>query len=582
MKKLLFVGLICFLAAACNEREAITQLRTVFEDSDSLSSASYEEAIAWWKKLEETSPYVCMQTFGRTDVGEPLHAVIISNDKNFNAEKIRESQKVKWMINNAIHPGEPDGVDASMLFIRELLSSEHAQEQLEQCIIIIVPFYNTGGAINRNCCSRANQNGPTEYGFRGNARNLDLNRDFAKLDSKNAQSLVAQFHIWDIDVYLETHVSNGADYPYTMTYLLSHPNKLTPPLNSSIVQDIEQPLLDYMKDANDPMIPYVNVFGTSPDSGYAAFYDQPRYSTGFTALFNAYGLLTETHMLKPFSKRVRSTWRFFKGLLHTINTNHESIKNARIEAAKYLADQSEFALDYKTDRQHPTKLLFKGYRAYFDSSEVTNTNQLYYDRSSQWEREIDYFNKLIPTKRVQAPSYYLVPRSWGEVIDRLKLNNVSMHILKEDTSIDATTYRIADFETKPSPYEGHYHHFNTNVEKSLENIELRKNEYYIISTQQPSKRMIIEMLEPEAPDSYFNWNFYDEILQQKEGFSSYVFEPESKQMLSEEKHSQALKQFISEHPEYSNNAFAKLNFLYERSKHYEIDRYMIYPVYRIE
>lgn len=46
--------------------------------------------------------------------------------------------------------------------------------------------YNVGGMMNRSSSSRANQDGPEEYGFRGNSQNLDLNRDFIKMDSEEA------------------------------------------------------------------------------------------------------------------------------------------------------------------------------------------------------------------------------------------------------------------------------------------------------------------------------------------------------------------------------------------------------------
>ena len=71
-------------------------------------------------------------------------------------------------------------------------------------------------ALNRNSTTRTNQNGPESYGFRGNARNYDLNRDFIKSDTKNAKTFAQIFHLVQPDVFIDNHVSNGADYQYIL------------------------------------------------------------------------------------------------------------------------------------------------------------------------------------------------------------------------------------------------------------------------------------------------------------------------------------------------------------------------------
>jgi hypothetical protein len=575
---------LCALAllAACNPPLNPSEHTTPFERSDSVETATYEEGIRWWRNLEEASPYVCMQEAGSTDIGKPLHLVVINPARNFGREQITSSGKTIWLINNAIHPGEPDGVDASMLFVRDLLSSPDFEERYKDVVILVIPFYNVGGALNRNCCSRANQDGPTSYGFRGNARNLDLNRDFSKVDSKNAASFVQLFQRWDPDVYLETHVSNGADYPYTMTFLMSHPSKLTPPMDEAMEDLFSTPLFEAMRDAGDEMIPYVNVFGTSPDAGYQSFYDSPRYSTGFTALHHAFGMLTETHMLKPFKARVASTLRFMHALGDVVCHSGQQIQAARMAAQAADLNQSSYVLDWAVDTTESTPLLFKGYRAYYDSSNATGLPQLYYDRSVTWEHEIPYFNRLTPLQRIQAPKHYLLPRAWSEVVDRLKWNGVQMDLIHQDTSIVITSYNIDDYKTSPTPKEGHYYHQNTRVVTSAHTLQLRGDEYYLIPLEQKARRLIIEMLEPMGPDSYFNWNFFDEILQQKEWFSPYVFDPEATRMLDDPTHKAALDAFIAEDSSRAEDAMSQLYFLYQRSTHFERDRYLVYPVFRIE
>lgn len=574
--------LLLTVLSACSGSVTTERLPTPYELGNGNQTATYEETIRWWRQLEEASPYVKLLEAGETDSGEPLHLVVVNKLANFNIESLKERKRPLLLINNGIHPGEPDGVDASMLYIRKLLQDEKTQGILDEVIIAVIPMFNIGGSLNRNCCSRANQNGPEAYGFRGNARNLDLNRDFIKADSRNAQSFIQLVSALDPDVYLETHVSNGADYPYTLTYLYAHHAKQTPPLDSFVYREFELPIKAHFDSIGDDIIPYVNVFGTIPDSGYTAFYDSPRYSTGFLSLRHTIALLTETHMLKPYGARVRMTEQFMHALTQRIAKLGDAILEARADADRFMLQQQRFALAHVTNRKAADSLLFKGYEARYDSSVVTGLPQLSYDPASPWERKIPYYNQLTPTATVQAPLYYVIPTAWHEVIDRLEWNGVALDPLDRDTQMTVSQYRILDFETVETPYEGHYLHSSTSVVAEPIVRNFLKGSYVLASTDQRMKRFLIETLEPSAPDAYFNWNFYDEILQQKEWFSSYVFEAEAAAMLKDPDHRKAFEQFLLEHPEHAENAFTQLYFLYKRSPHFEADRFMIYPVFRID
>jgi len=573
---------IAILVSSCTNGLNKNKHLTVFEESAGQKTATYYEGLEWWRKLEDASPYVCIQEFGETDAGQPLHLIIINGKKNFAKDKINESEQLIWLINNGIHPGEPDGIDASMLFVRDLVSDPEFEEKYQKLVILIIPFYNVGGALNRNCCSRANQNGPESYGFRGNAKNLDLNRDFIKCDSKNAKSFNKLFSDWDPDVYLETHVSNGADYPYTMTFLASQADKLGPVLGDFVRDELAVDLYSRMKNEGDEMIPYVNVFGHSPDSGYACFYDSPRYSTGYAALHHSIGLLTETHMLKPFKQRVESTHRFMHQLSVTLLSRSQKIQELRASAINNTLNQSEFALDWELDSNMVTPLSFKGHKAFYDTSKVTGQIQLFYDKAEIWERSIPYFNHMVATKTIQAPSFYLIPSAWQEVVELLAINDIEMKLLEEDTMMDITAYEIKDYHTAQSPYEGHYVHDHTSVETQYWHKNIQAESYYLVDVNQPKKRFIIETLEPEAPDSYFNWNFFDEILQQKEWFSSYVFDAKAEEMLKDPSIKKVYDEMMEKDPTFSLNSLNQLYFLYRNSEHYERERHMIYPVFRIE
>ena len=243
-----------------------------------------------------------------------MHTVIISKSGKTNIAKLKAGGKAFLLINNAIHPGEPDGVEASQMLARNLVEDETLNKLLDNTVIVIIPFYNIGGVLNRNSTTRVNQNGPKEYGFRGNANNYDLNRDFIKADTRNARSFIALFQELDPDVFIDTHVSNGADYQYVSTTIPTQSDKLGGPLAKFMTSQLLPYHYEYMKMAGSLMTPYVNIWGMkTPDQGYNKFIDQPRYSSGYAALFHTLGFMSETHMLKTFEQRVEATYNYILG-----------------------------------------------------------------------------------------------------------------------------------------------------------------------------------------------------------------------------------------------------------------------------
>ncbi len=199
-------------------------ITTRYEQSNGKETPTYQEIISWWQALDKRFTEVSMLTMGPTDAGFPLHLVIVSKDKDTNLASLRKKNKRIILINNGIHPGEPDGIDASMLLVRDFLTGK--QQLPANVVLAIIPVYNIGGCLNRSEYYRVDQEGPSAFGSRGNSQNLDLNRDFIKCDSKEARSFAQIFHTCDPDVFVDNHVSNGADYQHIMTLLTSQHNKL--------------------------------------------------------------------------------------------------------------------------------------------------------------------------------------------------------------------------------------------------------------------------------------------------------------------------------------------------------------------
>lgn len=581
MKKLIIVFLGAFLLISCDlEKYRLVNdfdFLTKFEKSEGQETATYEEVIEFYQELADANTKISLEKIGDTDSGEPLHLAIYSESEKFNFESLRENNTVV-LINNGIHPGESDGIDATMMLFRDLAGDSIKTPQ--HTVIATIPIYNVGGALNRNATTRTNQNGPLEYGFRGNARNYDLNRDFIKADSKNARSFYEIFHMVQPDVFIDNHVTNGADYQYTLTHLFTQHNKLGGELGEYLNQRMMPAIEDSLQNKNWEITPYVNVFNQKPEEGFSQFLDTPRYSTGYTTLFNTLGIILETHMLKPYKNRVEGTYEFLNSVINHTDAEKETIKDLRDRARrKYLTDRW-YHLNFKPDMENPTRRTFKGFEGEMIPSEVTGGQRLKYNRDKPFTEEIDYYDNFIAEDRIEIPRAYIIPQGWWNVTELLELNQIKLEPLERDTVILVETYRIEDFETSERAYEGHYLHKNTKVSSSLDSVNFRKGDLYV-KTFQDGARYLIETLEPTAPDSFFNWNFFDPILQQKEGFSPYVFEDKAKQML--ENNAELKEEFEQKKrsdSDFANNSYAQLRWLHQKSEHYE-KSHLRYPVFRV-
>lgn len=547
-------------------------------DLEGNESPTWQQTITMFQQLADASPFAKLLEVGKTDVGKPLHLMVITTDSLFYPELFDRSKTIVF-INNAIHPGEPDGVNASLLLARDLLDMNSAIHQcLDSVIVCILPMYNVDGALMRNSFTRANQDGPYEYGFRGNARNLDLNRDFMKCDSKNALSFNRLFSRIQPTVFVDTHVSNGADYSYTMTLITSQSNKLGF-LGAYMKESMEPALFEAMKKRGHEMTPYVNTMGRTPDSGLVEFLETPRFASGYAALFQCFPFITETHMLKPFPARVQATRVFLEELIGFSYIHSTSLIREKRKAEEALLRTTHLPLKYELDTTARDAFFFKGYTARYQPSEVGTGERLFYDKTQPWEKDIPFYNRYRDTLLVEVPGSYVVPQAWWQVIERLKANGVQMYPLRQDTVLEVEAYFIEKYTTAKKPYEGHFPHTQVQVRKEKQRLLYFAGDM-VVPTSQRARRYLVEALEPQGEDSFFAWNFFDAILQRKEYFSDYVFEEKAAELLAEnprlkEEFEVALKVDST----LANNHWDQLYWIYTRSIYAERS-VMRYPVAR--
>ncbi|SDK64765.1 Zinc carboxypeptidase [Catalinimonas alkaloidigena] len=555
-------------------------LQTPYERGNGNQTATYEEAIQFARTLADASPRIQVLEYGTTDIGKPLHLIVYSQSGEFDPARLKDQGKVIWLINNGIHPGEPDGIDASLMLMRDFIRQKSLRRLLDNVVVAVIPVYNVDGALNRGSYSRANQNGPEAYGFRGNARNLDLNRDFIKTDSRNARTFHEIYHAWQPDVYLENHVSNGADYPYVMTYIATQKDKLGGAMGQYLDEVFEPDLNRSMTDRGFPLTPYVNHFGPGPVDQIVQFPDLPRYSTGYTALFGTLSFMTESHMLKPYAQRVTGTYEYMVATLELVHRDARRIRQIRQETDARVQQQSEFALRWEPDTSQYRPLRFQGYVGEMVTSRISGLPRLTYDRNRPYEDTIPFYNYYVPSVMVQKPYAYVIPQAWWDVVERLERNQIRLQRFERDTTLAVDVYYLDAFETLPRPFEGHYLHHNTEVRTETQTLPVYAGDYLLV-LDQPGNRFAVETLEPQGPDSFFSWNFFDSVLQQKEGFSDYVFEEIAEQLLADDP---ALRRAYEAKKEadaaFAQDHRAQLDFFYRASPYFE-PSYRRYPVYRL-
>ena len=328
------------------------------------------------------------------------------------------------------------------------------------------------------------------------------------------------------------------------------------------------------------MVPYVNFETESPDKGMEMFYDPPRFSSGYAALFQTIAFMPETHMLKPYKERVLSDYALMLTMIEQAGKNGLELIAQRSKAKAAVANENSFPLSWQLDSSITGLVHFKGYEQAFKTSDATGLQKMYFDRSKPFTKDVKYFNSFNPLNFIKKPLAYIIPQGWHDVIDLLILNGVKLQPFSRDTLIEVEAYHIDDYKSSTRPYEKHHKNSSVKVSATKKQLKFLKGDFYI-PMNQTANRYIVEMLEPAGDDSFFAWNFFDAILQQKEGYSDYRWEDVAADFLKSNPTLQKkLQDKKIDDPKFAANASAQLDFIYKNSPYYE-PAHLRYPVYRL-
>ena len=565
---------------------------TYFEKTKGMGSPAYQDIISYYKTLADDFSQVQINEMGLTDSGYPLHLVIYDPRKTFQPDSWKANGKIIVFINNAIHAGEPPGIDASMMFLRDVLLGK--TEIPDDIVLAIVPICNVDGHLNRGH-SHPIKNGPIEYGTRKNAKDFDLNRDFIKADTQNTKSFQEIYHWLKPHIFIDTHEDTFNDIQHVTTLVATQHNRLGGQLGNYLEKEMLPALYNKMEENNFPMVPYVCYMESGNlSAGLKHSNDNARYSTGFAALFNTIGFMPETNRLKPYKERVNSVYSLFKTFMEVLNKDGERIVHMTEEDREAVKIQKSFALNYKLNKEKFKMVSYLGYKSSQKTSDVSGQSFLYYDQNKPFTTELKWYDQFDPGISIKKPQAYIIPQRWLNIVKNLKRNGVTLEKLEKESILQVTVYHIKKLETSKKPFEKHNLHFNISVKKSKEQINIKKGDY-LLPMNQESNKFVMEVLEPEGENSFFAWNYFDSILDktllgsgnddfvQPREITNPIFEDMAADYLKENPDLRMkLEALKKKDKAFSQDGSAQLFWVYKHSPWDADGGANRYPIYRVE
>lgn len=537
------------------------------------ATPTFDETIAWLKKVDDKSPLVRMEKMGVTPQARELKAVIISKDKGAFA-----ASKPVFLIQAGIHSGEIDGKDAMLMLIRDICFKGR-DDLIDKVNIVFIPVFNADGHERSTEFSRPNQRGPVNMGWRNTAQNLNLNRDFMKADAPEMQALLALVAKYNPDFYIDLHVTDGMDYQYDITYGFDGWNGLyaDSPAIGKWLNDVYRPKADAALKTNGhipgPLIFIRNEADLSKGTDLNAF--APRFSHAYGDLRRLPTVLVENHSLKPYRQRVLGTYVLLEATLKALASDGAALKSA-IASDRALRPKT-VAANWR-EKAEPVHwldfLTIKGAEA--DAPVMGGKTMRWTGKPGPVVKIPVYGSE--PGLQLSVPKAYWVPSTKPDVIARLKAHGIAVETIAKAREVSIDMIRLAGFKTS-NPAEGRTPVSATGVSHETKTITFPPGSVRV-STDQPLGALATYLLEPESEDSFFAWGFFSEILQRVEYMEPYAIEPMAEQML---KNDPALKaefeKRLKDDAAFAASPLRRLMFFYERSPFYD-DRYLLYPVGR--
>ena len=573
--------------------------RTPAEISDYRTTPRYAETMAYARRLVAAAPGVLrLETFGRTEEGRDLVVVIASKNGVFDPAALHRAGRPVVLVQNSIHAGEMDGKDACLALLRDVAITRQRAALLDNAVLVVIPIYNADGHERFGPFNRINQNGPEETGWRTQSRNLNLNRDYMKADTPETRAFLRLWNSWLPDLFVDTHVTDGADFQYDTTYGIDTGPDVFPALAEWKRAALAPYIETSVAAAGHVVAAYLNFKDDlDPSQGLTIAQDVPRFSTGYVNLQNRPALLLETHMLKDYRTRVLGSYEFVRAVLEVVNRDagrlvamNREADAATIAAGRQFDAAARFPLRVEADGT-TAPFVFRGYRSTMSQSEISGGRRIEYSRELI-EMTVPRQTSLRVSVAVAPPLAYIVPVQWTPVIDVLEAHGLRMEKTARAWEGEVDTYRCDGVRWFEHPFEGRQVLFSSgeggprSQASAGHCVAVREKLAFpagsaVVPLDQRAARVAIHWLEPQAPDSAVAWGFFNAIFEQKEYAESYVMEKVARDMLAKDPRlKEEFERRLAEDKEFAASPESRLAFFYRRSPWWDA-RLGLYPVGRL-
>ncbi len=536
----------------------------------------YDETFAYLQRLVKAAPQLKMVSLGKSAEGRDVWMVIASKERAFTPEALRRSGKAIVFAQGGIHSGEIDGKDAGLMLLRDMTVRGTKRDLLDRAHFLFVPIFNVDGHERFNRWFRINQRGPEEGGWRTNARNLNLNRDYMKADAEEMRAMIRALQTWTPDLYIDLHVTDGSDYQYDITFgwngIAGHSPAIARWLDTNYRPSVDAAMREMGH------IPGPLIFTDDPLAGIGLGQSDPRLSHGYGDARHLPSILVENHSLKPYDQRVLGTYVFLEETLRAIARELAPLREAVAAERARRPDRIPLTWKVPTDTE-PQRIEILGIESRKKLSPVTGAVYVEWLGKPATNRAPMYVASEAATS-VAPPKAYWVPAAWQDVIEKLDLHGIPYERIAAPRDVDVTMYRLAAPKFDMAQFEGHVRVAATAA------TEKRKERFPAgsirVSTDQPLGTLAVLLLEPASPDSLFQWGYFNSILSPTEYVEAYVMEPMAERMLAEDpKLAEEFHEKIENDAAFRGDTRARLRWFYERTPFYD-DRARLYPVGREE
>jgi len=577
-------ALLLALLSAVPLSHAAPDLTTVSERSGFTATGRYDETIALCAAYQEAYPkQVRCIDFGVTPEGRPMKALVATSTGAFTPEAAKKQGLPVTLMQGGIHAGEIDGKDAGFLALREVLEGRAAKGALDKQVFIFVPVFNVDGHERFGKWNRPNQRGPVEMGWRTTAQNLNLNRDYLKADAPEMQAMLGLVNAWDPLTYVDLHATNGAKFQHDISIQVepvysgdAQFRKAGLALRTNVIKDIA-------KEGSTPQSYYMSfVKQDDPMSGFMDGVSDPRFSTGYFQLRNRMAMLVETHSWKEYPVRVRITRNTIVSVLDQVAKNGKDWLQAAYAAdarAAKLGNQP-VALSYKASDK--TEMVnFNGYEYTRKPSEVSGALMTRYDESKPQVWRVPLRQDIVADFEITAPrAGYVVPAAYAAIVgEKLRQHGVAFRQLDKGVErYAAETFRADKATLADASVEGHQR-LTVEGKWKPESRAIAAGSLFV-PIAQPKARLVVAMLEPQAPDSLLAWGTFNTAFERKEYMEDYVAEDVARaQMAADPAVAKAFQERLDSDPAFARSPQARLEFFAKRHSSYD-ERLNLYPVLR--